>query len=109
MDAPIVEQLRSDGHELIYVAELDPGVPDDVVLNRANAEGRLLLTADKDFGELVFRIGRVTGGVILIRLAGLSTRAKSAIVSRAILERGSEMLGAFSVISAGSVRIRAPR
>jgi hypothetical protein len=30
VDAPIVEQLRSDGHELIYMAELDPGVPDDV-------------------------------------------------------------------------------
>jgi predicted nuclease of predicted toxin-antitoxin system len=45
------------------VAEMDTGISDDVVLDLANQEGSLLLTADKDFGELVFRQHRLMTGV----------------------------------------------
>ena len=45
---------------MLYVLEMDPGVSDDVVHNLANESQSLLLTADKDFGELVFRQRRVT-------------------------------------------------
>ncbi len=63
----IVDRLRLDGHAVWYVVEMEPGVSDDVVLDLANREGALLLTGDKDFGELVFRLGRVAFGVILVR------------------------------------------
>lgn len=106
VDGPIVERLRADNHSVVYMAELDPGVNDDVVLERANQSGRLLLTADKDFGELVFRLGRIHAGVVLIRLAGLSLEAKASAVSRAFVDRGDELLSAFSVISPGSLRVR---
>ena len=106
VDRPIVERLRADNHSVVYVAELDPGVSDDVVLERANRDGMLLITADRDFGELVFRLGRIHAGVVLIRLAGLSLEAKASAVSRAFAERGDELPSAFSVISPGSLRIR---
>lgn len=106
VDRPIVERLRADGHLVDYVAELAPSVSDDVVLDRANSDGALLLTADKDFGELVFRLKRVTSGVILVRLSGLSPSLKPSIVAEAIRIRGAEMTHAFSVISPGTVRIR---
>ena len=48
----IVERLRQDGHTVWYVVEMEPGISDDVVLDLANREGALLLTGDKDFGEL---------------------------------------------------------
>lgn len=70
--------------------------------------GALLITADRDFGELVFRLGRIHAGVVLIRLAGLSLEAKASTVSRVFANRGDELLYAFSVISPGSVRIRRP-
>ena len=73
---------------------------------QANQRGDLLLTADKDFGELVFRQHRVTAGVVLIRLAGLSAGAKAEIVSAVIRDYGAELLHAFTVISPGMVRIR---
>ncbi len=60
VDRQIVERLRQDGHHLLAVAEMAPGVPDDVVLERANQETALLLTADKDFGELVYRQKRIS-------------------------------------------------
>lgn len=106
VDRPIVERLRADNHSVVYVAELDPGVSDDGVLERANHSGMLLVTADRDFGELVFRLGRIHAGVVLIRLTGLSSEAKANVVSRVFAERGNELVSAFSVISPGSLRIR---
>ena len=55
VDRQIVERLRDDGHEVAYVAELAPGMPDDAVLDQAQRTGAVLLNADKDFGELVHR------------------------------------------------------
>jgi len=66
----------------------------------------LLVTLDKDFGELVYRQGLVHAGVILLRLAGLQPDTKSSLVTEVIKQHGPEMLHAFSVISPGTVRIR---
>lgn len=56
--------------------------------------------------ELVFRQRQVTAGVVLIRLAGLSSRAKADIVSEVMRDHAAELLHAFTVISPGMVRIR---
>lgn len=108
VDQSIVLCLRQDGHQVLAVAEMDPGITDDAVLEAANERNALLLTADKDFGELVFRQRRVSKGVLLIRLAGLSQEAKIAAISSAIRDRQDELLGAFSVLTAGTIRIRRP-
>lgn len=67
-----------------YVAEMEPGISDDIVLASANREAALLLTADKDFGEMVFRQRLHTHGIVLIRLAGLSPSRKAEIVASVI-------------------------
>ena len=107
VDAPIVAALRHAGHRVDYVRELEPGIDDHAVLALANAENALLLTSDKDFGELVFRRRLVHAGVILYRLAGLSMRRKSCIIADALTAHGDEMQGAFSLVTAGHIRIRA--
>jgi len=106
VDAPIVERLRAEGHAVVYVTEMSPSITDDEVLEQANADHCPLLTGDKDFGELVFRLRRVAHGVILIRLSGLSPILKASIVSEAIRHHGDEMRRAFTVISPGMVRVR---
>jgi predicted nuclease of predicted toxin-antitoxin system len=106
VDRPIVERLRADGHSVWYVAEVSPGIADDAVLELANREAALLLTGDKDFGELVFRQRRVTTGVILLRIAGLSPERKAMIVSAEIASHAAELTNTFTVISPGGVRIR---
>ncbi len=63
VDRQIVERLRTDGHAVRYIAEIEPGISDDIVLDMAYQETDVLLTADKDFGELVFRQGRLTSGI----------------------------------------------
>ncbi len=55
IETSIIERLREDGHQVLSVAEMEPGILDDEVLDRANQASALLLTNDKDFGELVFR------------------------------------------------------
>lgn len=106
VDRGIVARLRADGHEVLYVAEIEPGISDSIVLERAREKSAVLITSDKDFGELVFRQGRVSDGVVLLRLAGLSAAAKSTFVSEALSTYGQEIRGAFTVVSPGSVRIR---
>jgi len=106
VDRQIVDFLRQRGHHVLYVAEMEPGISDDSVLDLANHEGALLLTADKDFGELVFRLGRFALGVILIRLAGLSAMSKAEIVAAAVGRHVDELPGAFAVIAPMTVRIR---
>jgi predicted nuclease of predicted toxin-antitoxin system len=106
VDRPIVERLRLDGHHLAYVAEWSPGASDEEKLSCANEHRCTLITADRDFGESVFRQRLVHAGVILLRLAGLSNSAKSEAVSAAIREHGDEMEAGFTVIMPGRVRIR---
>jgi predicted nuclease of predicted toxin-antitoxin system len=108
VDGPVVDRLRSDGHDVLYVAELTPGIDDEDVLTEANRRSATLLTADLDFGELVFRRRLVHSGVILLRLAGLTNQVKAEIVASVLRTRGGELPGAFSVISPAQVRIHRP-
>ncbi len=109
MEQQVVERLREDGHEVLYVAEMEPGVSDDEVLELANLEEIPLLTTDRDFGELVFRQGRLHSGVVLVRLSGLSNRAKADAVAAATDQHGAEYPGVFAVITPSAVRFRKDR
>ncbi|MCZ7380769.1 MAG: DUF5615 family PIN-like protein [Candidatus Methanoperedens sp.] len=106
IDRHIVERLRHEGFDVRYIAETDAWISDDEVLDLANSEESLLLTADKDFGELVFRLKKITVGVVLIRLAGLTPERKAKIVVETINKHGTELLNAFSVVTIGAIRIR---
>jgi predicted nuclease of predicted toxin-antitoxin system len=106
VDGQIVERLRQEGHDVLYVAEMEPGITDDQVLEKANENQALLMTIDKDFGELVFRLGRLHHGVVLVRLGGLSSERKAEIVAIAVSRYAESLDNSFSVISPGRIRIR---
>ena len=106
VERAIAVRLRDDGHAVVYIAELSPGVSDDEVLGEARRLEAPLLTMDKDFGELVFRQGLASYGVVPLRLNGLPATRKAAIVASVIAERSRQIIGAFTVISPGQVRIR---
>lgn len=61
---------------------------------------------DKDFGEIVFRQRRFSGGVVLVRLAGFSADRKATIVATAVNQALSQLPGGFTVIAPGLCRIR---
>lgn len=107
VDQPIVEHLRGHGHQVTAIAELAPSLPDDEVLRMANDQHALLLTQDRDFGELVFRLRRAAHGVLPIRLHGVAPAHNVARVSAAVGTNGKALVGQFSVLSRRSLRIRA--
>jgi predicted nuclease of predicted toxin-antitoxin system len=106
VDRSVVVRLRQDGFDVAYIAEAEPGMVDSAVLALANKQNALLLTSDKDFGELVFRQRLGNAGVALFRLGGLSPDAKASVVSESFAKHGAKLMDAFSVISPGSIRIR---
>ncbi len=107
VDQQIVKALREvEGFSVWYIAEMSPSVTDDVVLNLANEKQSLLITADKDFGELIFRLHKHSYGVILLRLAGLSAMEKVDIVVIAIKQHVKELFNSFTVITSQNIRIR---
>jgi predicted nuclease of predicted toxin-antitoxin system len=67
VDRQIADRLRRDGHDVKYITEIAPGTSDDIILRRANLDGALLITADKDFGKLAFRQKLLHAGVLLVR------------------------------------------
>lgn len=64
----IVRYLESMGHDVRRATTFPPRTPDAEILRIAVSEGRVILTSDKDFGELVFRLGLRAVGVVLLRI-----------------------------------------
>lgn len=67
IDRLLVGWLREAGNNVLWVREVASGMADPDILRRATMEGRVVVTHDKDFGELVFREGMRTEGVVLLR------------------------------------------
>lgn len=106
VSAPLVQRLREAGHDVSYMAEAAPGTTDAAVLRLAHDEGRVLLTEDKDFGELVFRSRMAAPGVVLLRLDIENGPAKWLRLEAAIAEFGDRVLGRYIVIEARRFRSR---
>ncbi len=74
--------LESEGHDCIHAELLSPGLPDEELLRIAVADDRIILTADKDFGELVFRRLLPVRGVVLLRFRLASEAERLAMLQR---------------------------
>lgn len=97
--------LREAGHDVVWAGDwpVDPG--DVEILTRARAEGRILVTLDKDFGELAVVRGEPHCGIV--RLVDCSVARQAAVVGL-VLDRHGEVLAAGGIVTAepGRLRIR---
>lgn len=103
--APVIRALREAGHDVLAIAEMAKGTPDERVLERALSERRVLITEDHDFGELVYARGRSSAGVILVRFHSRVRLAKPSAVVEAVAKLGQRLQGAFAVVEPGRVRL----
>jgi predicted nuclease of predicted toxin-antitoxin system len=106
IDRSIVDCLRRQGYDVFYVIEETRSLDDDILLDIAAEENRILITRDKDFGELVFRLQKAHAGVILIRLEGYTTMERADMVCRLVKHYIDQLPNSFSVIQKGVIRIR---
>lgn len=104
--AAVVEYLRDAGHDVHAVVETMPQAGDLDILARAVGEGRILVTNDKDFGELVFHRGETHGGVLLLRLRDESADNRVRVVKTVLEQYADRLSGSFTVATEGYVRIR---
>jgi len=109
-DFAVVRALCAAGYDVLAVAERSPGARDEDVIRLATTEGRILLTEDKDFGQLVFAAGKETCGVIFIRYpAGFRSELPRRVLD-AVKRESSRMQTAFVVLQPKRMRIsRLPR
>jgi predicted nuclease of predicted toxin-antitoxin system len=106
LTATATREHRSRGHDVLAVKETMPQATDDAILARAQAEDRVVVTHDKDFGELAFRYGLPAScGVSLIRLSGAGPTADNEQVLQ-VIESRFDWAGHFSVSSRGRIRMR---
>lgn len=101
-----VVALREQGHDVAWVHEDNPGSSDRRVLEIAQREGRVLVTFDKDFGELAFREGvAASAGVVLFRIT-LSSPEHIARAAVAAFASDTKWLGHFAVVEDDRIRLR---
>jgi predicted nuclease of predicted toxin-antitoxin system len=102
----VTQRLRANGHDVLSVKESLPGASDSAILARAQMEMRLVITQDKDFGELAFRSGLPAEcGIILFRVAGPSPEADCRRMVDAVESR-SDWSGHFAVVDDFRIRLR---
>jgi predicted nuclease of predicted toxin-antitoxin system len=104
--APLVGFLRTGGHDVLYIAESVAGLSDSDVIAVALHEKRLLLTEDKDFGDLVFRREREVPGVVLMRVGPENPALKASRLAAAIERYREGLFGRYTVIEEGRFRSR---
>ena len=105
-DTGLVSSLREDGHDVLYVLERKPGVSDDEVLIEAYNEERILVTEDKDFGGLVYRLKKPSRGIILIRMDVKERHMKWLRLKKLIGNYEERLPGHFVIIDSHKYRFR---
>jgi predicted nuclease of predicted toxin-antitoxin system len=106
VDGALVVWLRARGHDVRYAAEDVRATPDNEVLKIATEEGRVVLTGDRDFGELVFRRKQVAVGLVLIRIQAESQEERLGLFRAHWAEVERRVVGAFVVVTADRLRVR---
>jgi predicted nuclease of predicted toxin-antitoxin system len=104
-DLRIVKALRSAGHDVLAVSEISPRIEDSVVIDLAVKQRRIVLTEDKDFGQLVFAHGQKTGGVIFLRFPISARDQITKDLINLVNRQGEKLGGCFVTIQAGRIRI----
>lgn len=104
-DMAVIVALRSAGHDVLAVAEIARGAEDGDVIALADQDQRVLLTEDKDFGQLFFAAAQESAGVILVRYPQKARTSLGNAIVELVSARGDALRGAFAVIEPGKVRI----
>lgn len=94
--------LNESGYDALFVGDIMRGALDEKILAFAENENRIIITDDKDFGELIFRLKLTSRGVILLRILTTDPEKIFEMVV-AVLDKAE---GKFIVVSEGHIRVR---
>jgi predicted nuclease of predicted toxin-antitoxin system len=104
----MVMALRQLGHDVVWAHEICPGRDDIGVLATATGEGRIVVTEDRDYGDLTMRDGHPAKGIVIAHAARFPGGVSEAVLAlcTVIDQLGSSLCGHLTVIEPGRVRQR---
>jgi uncharacterized protein (DUF433 family)/predicted nuclease of predicted toxin-antitoxin system len=106
VDVGLADHLRTCGHDVVLVQDIERGAEDQRVVSLAAELERVLVTEDKDFGELAVRQRRPLPGVVLLRIAPSRRQVKAARLEAVLARRAGRIAGSYTVVQEDKIRIR---
>lgn len=101
----VTHWLLEKGHDVFSVYEEARGADDNWIINKANTENRIIITVDKDFGELVFRKGESHKGIILLRLENQRAENKINKIDDLLKNYSDKIKDNFIAVTEDTIRI----
>lgn len=101
----VASWLRSVEHDALSIRDVLPQLPDEQILELAVRTDRIIITNDKDFGELVFREGRPHRGIILLRLPDNRLQTKITALERLLADPPDDISSCFVVVIGRAIRV----
>jgi predicted nuclease of predicted toxin-antitoxin system len=98
--------LKENKIDVLFVGDLFHGIEDKFILEFAEKEDRILITDDKDFGELIFRLGKPTAGVIFLRLKNNFVENRQKYIIEIIKKFNKNLKNHFIIVTESKVRIK---
>ncbi|MBM3254551.1 MAG: hypothetical protein FJZ16_09880 [Candidatus Omnitrophica bacterium] len=105
VEKAIVDYLTENGYDTKWVPDYSCEILDEDLLNLANVEKRILITNDKDFGELTFLQKSLFTGIILLRVRGQRAEDKVKLIKKLLNKHSDKLLNHFIVITKKKIRI----
>lgn len=103
---PSVHLLRRAGHDVVSITEESPGIADDQILRRAIGDERVILTFDRDYGELIYRIGMPAAAVLYLRYDPNSPQEPALHILRLLQIADLDLTHRFTVADRERIRQR---
>lgn len=104
---PSIRMLRAAGYVVEAMIELAPGTPDPEVLSHARRHGQILITFDRDFGELVYHRGSaVPAGIVYLRLSPADPEEAGRVLLALFALEDLLLEGRFTVVDTDRIRQR---
>jgi predicted nuclease of predicted toxin-antitoxin system len=105
----VAEYLQQAGYDVLFAGDIMAQADDSDILALAVHQQRIVVTNDKDFGELVFHTGQVHDGVLLLRLEDESPANRLRVFQAVLVDHGDRLPGNFVVATEKGIRVRTSR
>ncbi len=104
VEKPLIDFLIEKGFDIKWVTNIDKRMPDDRVCEIANSEQRVIITNDKDFGEIVFYQKKIVYGIILLRVTGQNSSEKIILLKELLENYMDKITNHFVVLTKKKLR-----
>ena len=105
VEKAVVEYLLGKRYDTKWIPDYNCEMPDEDLLHLANIENRIIITNDKDFGELIYLQKKISTGIILFRVKGQKAEEKVSLIKYLLENFGEKILNHYIVITEEKIRV----